>query len=418
MGRQTVIDEVGALIGALNPVVASDADLLDELAAVQRLCAIAEARRLAYLREVEARRLYRVEGGAHPVPWAADWLKVSQVSVGRWRRLARALAVLPLIKEAFDTGRITAEQAQIMADTVAVLPVSERAAAERVILARGADHGPERLRVTVREFLEEVDPLGTQQRDETAAARAEARAEAKAGLTIYRIEGTNLARIEGYLDLAMAAPSLAALEALCAPRNRTALGLPLEVPDTRTAARRRHDAWCELGNRSQAVGDLPDHGGDRPQVVVTVRLATLKDGLHGLGYLDDGTALTPAAARLMACDALVLPVVMNGRSMPLDLGRARRLFSGPVRRALTIRDGGCTFPACDRHHSWCEAHHCRPWHDGGPSDLTNAALVCTVHHRLLHHSDWKVRINRRDGLPEYFAPGDPTPRRNHYHRRP
>jgi hypothetical protein len=88
--------------------------------------------------------------------------------------LARVLVVVPLSRAAFDVGRITTEQARLMADTVTVLPVGERAAAEREILARGADHGPERLRVTARELVEEVDPLGTQQRDEDAAARAEA----------------------------------------------------------------------------------------------------------------------------------------------------------------------------------------------------------------------------------------------------
>jgi hypothetical protein len=60
VGRQAVINEVRVLIGALNPVVAGDADLLDEFAAVRRLCAIGEARRLAYLNEAQARRLHRV----------------------------------------------------------------------------------------------------------------------------------------------------------------------------------------------------------------------------------------------------------------------------------------------------------------------------------------------------------------------
>jgi hypothetical protein len=60
VGRQAVIDEVGALIGVLNPIMAGDADLLDEFAAVRRVCAIGEARRLAYLSEAEARRLHRV----------------------------------------------------------------------------------------------------------------------------------------------------------------------------------------------------------------------------------------------------------------------------------------------------------------------------------------------------------------------
>jgi hypothetical protein len=153
-------------------------------------------------------------------------------------------------------------------------------------------------------------------------------------------------------------------------------------------------------------------------VIVTIALTTLVNGLHGLGRLDDGTTLTPAAARLMACDALILPVVMNGESMPLDLGRARRHFTGPVRRALSLRDRGCAFPHCDRKTTMCDGHHCVPWYAGGRSDLSDGVLVCAPRHRLLHHSGWTVRINPGDGLPEFFAPGDAAPRRNHYHRRP
>jgi 5-methylcytosine-specific restriction protein A len=29
-------------------------------------------------------------------------------------------------------------------------------------------------------------------------------------------------------------------------------------------------------------------------------------------------------------------------------------------------------------------------------------MLCKVHHRLLHHSEWLVRI--RDGLPEFVPP--------------
>ena len=29
-------------------------------------------------------------------------------------------------------------------------------------------------------------------------------------------------------------------------------------------------------------------------------------------------------------------------------------------------------------------------------------MLCKVHHRLLHHSEWLVRI--RDGLPEFLPP--------------
>jgi hypothetical protein len=119
MGRRAVIDEVGALIGALNPLMVSDVDLLDELAGLQAVSQVLEARKVAYLAEVEARRLPRLEGAAHATPWAADVLKVSRRTVGRLRKLARTLGVVPVIRDAFDAGRITGEQAQLMADAVA-----------------------------------------------------------------------------------------------------------------------------------------------------------------------------------------------------------------------------------------------------------------------------------------------------------
>ncbi|MFW5471044.1 HNH endonuclease, partial [Knoellia sp. CPCC 206435] len=34
--------------------------------------------------------------------------------------------------------------------------------------------------------------------------------------------------------------------------------------------------------------------------------------------------------------------------------------------------------------SWCDAHHLIHWADGGPSDLSNAALLCPRHHTTVH----------------------------------
>ena len=53
------------------------------------------------------------------------------------------------------------------------------------------------------------------------------------------------------------------------------------------------------------------------------------------------------------------------------------------------------------------------WQDGGETALHNCVMLCRAHHRLMHFSDWIVRI--RDGLPEFIPPAwiDPqrTPRR-------
>ena len=139
------------------------------------------------------------------------------------------------------------------------------------------------------------------------------------------------------------------------------------------------------------------------------------------GWLDTGQALSAETVRRLACDAGIIPAVLNGAGLPLDLGREQRLFKGALRRALVLRDGGCAFPGCDRPPKWCEGHHPVHWCDGGTTCLANGVLLCGHHHRLIHHSEWVVYI-AADGMPEFIPPAhvDPTrtPRRNHFHRRP
>ncbi|WP_442860916.1 HNH endonuclease signature motif containing protein [Amycolatopsis sp. CA-230715] len=84
------------------------------------------------------------------------------------------------------------------------------------------------------------------------------------------------------------------------------------------------------------------------------------------------------------------------------MGRARRLVTEALRFMLALRDGGCCFPGCSRTPRHCEAHHVVPWAHGGTTDLGNLVLLCAHHHRLLHRSDWKLRMV--DGLPVFTPP--------------
>jgi hypothetical protein len=127
-----------------------------------------------------------------------------------------------------------------------------------------------------------------------------------------------------------------------------------------------------------------------------------------------------AAVRRIACDCGIVPVVMGGGSVPLDVGRTRRLVTPKQRVALTARDRGCGFPSCGRPARWSDAHHITSWLDGGATDLTNLVLLCRRHHRMIHHTEWTVRI-RGDGLPEFIPPRwiDPhqIPQQNLLHHR-
>ena len=130
------------------------------------------------------------------------------------------------------------------------------------------------------------------------------------------------------------------------------------------------------------------HGGVDATVVVTVELETLLRGI-GVAGLDTGGHLSAAQARQLACQAGIIPAVMGGRSQVLDLGK-RRYFNRAQRIALGLRDGGCTVDSCDRPAAWCHAHHDVPWSRSGPTSLDNGRLLCSRHHTLVHHPDYRV----------------------------
>jgi hypothetical protein len=84
----------------------------------------------------------------------------------------------------------------------------------------------------------------------------------------------------------------------------------------------------------------------------------------------------------------------------LDIGRLTQQWPSGIRRAITICDGGCTFPGCDRPPSWSDIHHCRPWHDGGPTNVDSGALLCRRHHTFIHKYDWTVVVERANQSSE------------------
>jgi hypothetical protein len=154
---------------------------------------------------------------------------------------------------------------------------------------------------------------------------------------------------------------------------------------------------------------MPQAGGLAASVVVTMNLDNLTSGV-GTAVLDTGTELSASQARRLACNATLLPAVLDGESAILDLGMGQRLFDRHQRLALATRDRGCVWPGCERPPAWCEAHHVTPYSRGGPTDLANGALVCGFHHRLLHAGEWAARV-ANDGVVEIIPPVRIDPRR-------
>ena len=119
--------------------------------------------------------------------------------------------------------------------------------------------------------------------------------------------------------------------------------------------------------------------------------AHLLDGLASAG-LDTGVRISAGEARRLACGAKIVPMVFNGASEPLDVGRAQRLHTAPMRRALSAKYDTCATQGCERPFAWCEIHHPHAWADGGPTSLANGIPLCGFHHRRAHDRAFRHRL--------------------------
>jgi hypothetical protein len=148
---------------------------------------------------------------------------------------------------------------------------------------------------------------------------------------------------------------------------------------------------------------LPTSHGTRPRLTLTMSYLDLLD-LAGPATTETGESLSAGAVRRLACDADVVPVVLGGGSEVLDVGRAHRLVTPALWRALLVRDEHCRFPGCTRAPIACDAHHVRSWLDGGSTSLDNLVLLCRAHHTTIHTTPWQVRLNPVDRRPEFVPP--------------
>jgi hypothetical protein len=82
----------------------------------------------------------------------------------------------------------------------------------------------------------------------------------------------------------------------------------------------------------------------------------------------------------------------DGRVVEVDT--RTRTIPPAIRRALDHRDRGCRFPGCGVRFG--QGHHIRHWAHGGPTTLSNLAMLCRRHHRAVHEEGYQV-ARRADG---------------------
>jgi hypothetical protein len=376
---------VAALRAALDVLVGVDPQALGDAALVEGVEALVAAEHVlravqsGWLAVIDAREATVAECGRATRSWLVEELRVGPVEASRRLRLARSLPGCPLTAAALAAGEVGAEHAGVITAAVGELPAGcappVRAAVESALVELAGSQPPFVL-------ARAVDELRVRFGVEDSAETAYARRYARRGVCLDRT-------FAGFGSLAgTLSPDVA--DAL--GQALTATSAPAGPDDVRSAAQRRHDGLGEIAAFYLAHADLPAHTGERPRVVVTIDHATLLGQLQATGRLDSGATIPATVARRLACDAELLPVTLGTRSEILDIGTTSRSWPTAIRRAAWIRDHGhCAYPRCRRPPA--DLHHIHHVNAGGPTNLDNAAWLCTFHHWLIHEHHWTIHRN-------------------------
>ena len=138
--------------------------------------------------------------------------------------------------------------------------------------------------------------------------------------------------------------------------------------------------------QANGPGALEPHGNAviTPQIGVLLDYDKMVETGRDFAVSTSGIPIPAGQARAMVCNAGLYPVVLNGKSRILDLGRTQRLFSKSQARAIRAAYRGCAYPGCSMPAHRCELDHLDKWEHGGRTDIETSDLYCEIHHIARH----------------------------------
>ena len=377
----------------------TDLDRLgDEIAELSVHLEAATARLLDLIREFDAHG-----GWGNGFRSCADWLSWRvglDPGAARERvRVARALGTLPLLTRALARGELS--YAKVRALTRVATPETEEQ-----LLAFGRAGTAAHVERLVR---------GWRRMDRIAEARETERQHVSRELHVYQ-DGDGMMAVRGRLTPEIGALLMQALAAAretlyqqARLRNGDVADVSAETP---TMGQQQADALALLAETALHHGIDPGAPGERYQVVVHVE--------EDQSVLENGARVSAETSQRIACDASRVVMRHGHDGHVVEVGARTRTIPPAIRRALHHRDHGCRFPGCGVRFG--QGHHIRHWAHGGPTTLSNLALLCRRHHRAVHEEgyqldrqpDGELRFRRPDGqlLAEVPHPpevrGDPV----------
>ncbi len=315
---------------------------------------------------------WRVDGASSLDGWLATRFGIGRALARELVLVARRLATMPDLAEAFSAGRLSWDQLRFAVraetdadDAVGMTPVQLQRAAR--VRERTPDDKPRqaRTRETLRFWHDHTNGL-------------------------LRFSGAVEASDDG--------------EVIRAAIARRAEQLP---PDPETGVYEPFETRCARALLEICSAKIANDGdADRATVVIHVSEAAL-EGREGVCETANGVPVSLETIRRRLCDARWQILKVDEANNPVGIGRVSQAIPPAIRRAVRHRDGGrCRFPGCERTRL-IDVHHLWQWEQGGRTDADNLACLCRFHHHLAHEGGWKVRGNPNGDL-EWTRP-DGTP---------
>lgn len=325
------------------------------------------------LRRFDASGEYASDGALGAVAWLRWKCGLSASAAAERLSVARHVEQLPKTEAAFSRGVLSYQHVAVLARTAEHVGVEAVRKAESSLLRAAQTRDPGQMVASPRTSSIASTPR--------PALREANRAHDRRYLHIGEpIDG--LVRLDGLLDVEGGAIVRRAINA----------GLLPEKGDERSAGQRRADQLVEI---CRSGGKAAAGSGNRPHLIIRTTVETLaKMSGAPAGELEDGGSVPAETVRRHACDSSISHIIGSGE-LEGEISRAARTIPSATRRALVARDRHCVFPGCDRPPIWCDGHHLKFWSEGGPTILSNLALLCRIHHRKVHEGGFT--IERQDG---------------------
>jgi hypothetical protein len=406
MGSAEMVAQLNVALDGLAMEAASDCASLSSAellaGALEKLARRVESLQVAVVDQVDRSGLFGIDGHASAIAWSAFACRTSRTVAARRVRVGRMFRELTTAAEVFAAGEIGVEQVGMLAKLHANPRCGhELVDCEDVLVEHAQALSFEKFEKTAARWLEVADQDGAEQNHETQHENRH--------VSFNRLgEGWRLSGSHGavagelfneVLEQFTKTERLADWEAARAEYGDQTTSAHL----ARTERQRRADALIAMAE--QAASTPADTNKPEPVVNIVMSSDAFETAMAAYAnaattrpdpqsFADyrcetvNGGPVRPAEAFRLALQGHVRRVVLGAAEA--SVSRKARLFTGPLRKLLDIRDSECTWVSCDRPPRQCQGGHGQPWRDDGETTAANGGLECGPHNRFKDKHNYRT----------------------------